>query len=411
LQASAIHLSLRSGAAKAPGHLGIVLVLVAALHLNPIASVFGQDIATIHIAYLEQRTEKPPALSNLQWMLPPEDEGVQGARLAIEDNNTTGRFVKQRYVLDEYIVPVGGDLVAAFRRLHDANNRLVIANLTPEALDVILDRPAAEGMLIFNSGVSDDRFRNQDCRAFLLHTLPSRAMLADALAQYLVKKNWKHWFLVSGTRPEDALFAGAIQRSAQRFGAKIVTTRTWTHDYDARRTAEGEVPIFTQAGEYDVLIVADEAGVFGEYFPYRTWKPRPVAGTQGLVPTAWHKTIEQWGGAQMQRRFQRIANRWMTAKDYAAWVAVRTIGEAATRTGSADYKDIKAFILDEQFELAGFKGRPLSYRSWNGQLRQPIPVTAARALVTLSPQQGFLHQHTELDTLGYDEPECVCRFR
>lgn len=379
----------RSRMTRACGHWSVTGFVVLLFFFGPFAHAVGQDVATVRIAYLEQETERLPAPSNLDWMLPPEDEGVQGARLGITDNNTTGRFINQRFVLNEQVVPGGGNFGEAFLRLHALGERLLIVNLPPTALDVILSKPEAKDMLIFNAGAVDDRFRNEDCRAFLLHTLPSRAMLADALAQYLVKKNWTDWFLVSGLRPEDALFAQAIKRSAQRFGAKIVETRTWTHDHDSRRTAQGEVPVFTQVGEYDVLILADENGLFGEDFPYRTWKPRPVAGTQGLVARAWHKTMEQWGATQMQRRFFKMADRWMTSKDYAAWLAIRSIGEAATRTGSTAFDDIKAYIIGGQFELAGFKGRPLTYRAWNGQLRQPIPVAAARALVTLSPQEGF----------------------
>ena len=58
--------------------------------------------------------------------------------------------------------------------------------------------------------------------------------------------------------------------------------------------------------------------------------------------------------------------------------------------------------------MDGFKGRGLSFRAWNGQLRQPIAVVNSRALVTLAPVEGFLHQRNEMDTLGLDEPESAC---
>lgn len=213
---------------------------------------------------------------------------------------------------------------------------------------------------------------------------------------------------MTGPRPEDALFAAAIRRAAERFGGKIVVEKTWSASHDARRTAQAEVAVFTQVQDYDVLIVADEIGDFGEYLSYRTWDPRPVAGTQGLVPTAWHPTIEQWGAAQLQSRFTRKTGRTMTARDYAAWAAVRTLGEAATRTGSADSATLAAYIRSDALALAAFKGHSLSYRPWNGQLRQPVPLAAPRALVSMSPQDGFLHPETELDTLGYDAPEVRC---
>ncbi len=299
-------------------------------------------------------------------------------------------------------------MAAAVRDLHADGHRFLVTTVGPAALDAILAMPEAQAMLIFNAGAPDDRFRVADCKPSVLHTLPSRAMLADALAQYLVKKNWKRWFLVTGTRPEDALFAEAVRRAAKRFGGAIVAEKTWTFDHDIRRMAQAEMPRFTQVDDYDVLIVADEMGLFGEYLMYRTWEPRLVAGTQGLVPTAWDRTVEQWGAAQLQKRFGAKAGRGMSARDFAAWAAVRSIGEAATRTGATDFETMKTYISGDAFELAAFKGRKLSYRPWSGQLRQPIPVTTARAIVTLSPQEGFLHQHTELDTLGYDEPETKC---
>jgi ABC transporter substrate binding protein (PQQ-dependent alcohol dehydrogenase system) len=99
----------------------------------------------------------------------------------------------------------------------------------------------------------------------------------------------------------------------------------------------------------------------------------------------------------------------MRPKDYAAWAAVRTLGEAVTRTGLADVADLRAYILSDQFELAGFKGRPMSYRPWNGQLRQPIPLVHPQAVVAVAPLEGFLHQFNELDTLGLDRPQSACR--
>ena len=99
----------------------------------------------------------------------------------------------------------------------------------------------------------------------------------------------------------------------------------------------------------------------------------------------------------------------MTVRDYANWAAMRSIGEAVTRTNSSEALKIRAFLLSDQFKLAAFKGTPLSFRAWNQQLRQPILLAAPRSLVSVSPQKEYLHQRTPLDTLGYDEPESACR--
>ena len=89
--------------------------------------------------------------------------------------------------------------------------------------------------------------------------------------------------------------------------------------------------------------------------------------------------------------------------------AVRSVGEAAARTQSGDAKVLRDDIRSPEFELAAFKGRSLSYRAWNGELRQPMLIAQPRALVSLSPQEGFLHPSSDLDTLGFDAPEVKCK--
>ncbi|NOR71000.1 MAG: ABC transporter substrate-binding protein [Methylomarinum sp.] len=368
--------------------------------------VCATDVQTIKIAYITQQQKVPAALSNLDVFI--QQKGRLGTELAIMDNNTTGMFTRQRYELKTIIAPIAADVAEVFKQQAEADTVFIVSNLPSEQLKQIASLDAAKGKLIFDATTTDDALRNEQCINNVLHMLPSRAMRADALAQYMMKKRWNKWFLVSGVTTEDKLYSSAIKRAANRFGMKIVAEKQWTHNYDARRTAQSDVPVFTQGIDYDVLVVADEQGLFGEYLDYRTWNPRPIVGTQGLVPTAWHQTHEQWGAVQIQNRFKAQAKRGMEEQDYAAYLAVRSIGEASVRTKSTQMQDIKDYLLSEQFALQGYKGKPLSFRSWNGQLRQPVLLAAARSLVAVSPVEGFLHPKTELDTLGYDQAESGC---
>jgi ABC transporter substrate binding protein (PQQ-dependent alcohol dehydrogenase system) len=396
------------------------VLLAAALAGDPAAAATAEprtsaaDMQRISIVLARELRDAAPPLSLLD--IAPADDGVAGARLAINDNNTTGRFLKQDFTLE--VVQNGNveELVAQVRKQVEGGAAFVVADASPRATialaDALKDRPA----LILNAGSPDDRLREQDCRANVVHTAPSRAMLADALAQYLVWKQWRRWFLVHGTGPDDEAYAAALRRAAKRFGARIVEERPFKHEGGSRRADGGheqvqqQIPSFTQnAPAYDVLMVADEGGLFGEYLPYRTWDARPVAGTQGLYPTSWHAALEQWGGTQFQNRFRRLASRPMRQLDYDIWVAVRSIGEAATRAKSAEPASMIAHLKSPAFELAAFKGRKLTYRAWDGQLRQPILIATAKLPVTVSPQPGFLHQFSELDTLGIDKPETACR--
>ena len=385
------------------------LTAVAAV---PVTNVHA-DGQTVQIGWLSQVVKRTLPLSYLDQ--PPEDEGVQGARLGIADDDTTGHFTGQSFELVERVALEEGDIAAAFRDLAAKGTRLVVTDLAAPELLAVASLSEAATATIFNTGASDDRLRGEDCHANVLHLLPSRAMLADALVQYLVAKRWPDLLLVVGHGEGDREFAGDIRHAAQKFQAHIVKEKPWTFVPGARRTDTGhfaiqaEVARFTQGISYDVLVVADEEDEFGDDLSYRTFDPRPIAGTQGLVPSAWARPHEQWGATQLQDRFLHQAKRWMTDRDYAAWMAVRAIGEAATRSKSTDPATISAFMRGDRFELAGYKGARLSFRPWDDQLRQPILLADARSLVSVSPQPGFLHQFSELDTLGIDKPETKCR--
>jgi ABC transporter substrate binding protein (PQQ-dependent alcohol dehydrogenase system) len=370
--------------------------------------------ADVAIGYIGRQEPPREPLSFVEPVL--EDEGLQGAQLALKDNQTTGRLLGQNFTLEEVIVEEDGDPAASARELLGRGVRLIVSDLPADALLAIADLPEASDALILNARARDDGLRRDRCRANVLHTIPSRAMLADALGQYLVFKRWTRWFLVEGPTEGDKKYADAIRRTAKRYNAKIVEDKPWTFETGNRRTDSGAVNErdviqgFTQVSDYDILIVADEEDQFGEYLTDRTARPRPVAGTQGLTPTAWSRVTENWGGTQLQRRFERQADRSMTERDYTVWLAVRTVGEAATRTNSADPKTIEGFIRSPDFALGGFKGQPLSFRPWDGQMRQPVLIANPRMLVSVSPQEGFLHPVTELDSLGDDKPETQCKF-
>jgi ABC transporter substrate binding protein (PQQ-dependent alcohol dehydrogenase system) len=339
---------------------------------------------------------------------PPEDLGLAGARLAIRDNQTTGRFLQQEFTLAEASVGAGEDPLPAFDKLVADGAGFVLLDLPTDRLLQIADAAKGRNLVLFNAGASDDRLRGRDCRADLLHIAPSRAMLTDALAQYLMTKKWRNWLLIVGRQPGDAAYAQAVRSSAKKFGARIVAEKPWTFSPDSRTSAQAEVPLLTQGISYDIAVIADETGEFGDLVMYRTWDPRLTAGTQGLVPTSFDPAHELWGASQLESRFMRQSARPMLALDYQMWQAVAALGEAATRTRSVDPSAIGQYLRSPDFQFAAFKGVPLTFRAWDGQLRQPILLAHGTAIVSVSPQSGYLHQRTPLDTLGADEPDSDC---
>jgi ABC transporter substrate binding protein (PQQ-dependent alcohol dehydrogenase system) len=369
----------------------------------------------IKIGYLR---EAPSRIRISLIDVPAANDGLAGAQLATEDDNATGRFLNQRYTLIEKLIGGNDDPGAAINALADQGAAFVVTSLGADRLLKAADAGKTRGETLINALAPDDRLREADCRANVIHVAPTRSMLADALAQYLVWKKWRKWLLIAGSHENDTLFADALRHSATRFGAKIVEQRIFKDTGGARRTDSGvaeiqqQMPVVTQgAADHDVLVAADESEVFAGYLPYRTSDPRPVAGSAGLVPTTWDAAFDQWGAVQLQNRFTKAFQRPMTAHDMQAWTAVRMIGEAAARTGSADPARMLAYMKSPEFSVAAFKGQKLTLRDWNLQLRQPILLFDGRNTVSVSPQEGFLHQVSTLDTLGLDRPETKCSLK
>ena len=392
----------------APRRLAACLLFVGLLLYNGGARA-AQIIA---IDYLGLDTFHAPPSTMLDP--PPRDTGLRGAQLAIADTNTTGRFTGQSFAMHIVVDKDPAAIQQAFARALAAGQRLFVTDLPADLLLQLANMPAAKDALLVDATSTDDRLRGNDCRANTLHVLPSRAMLADALMQYLAAKNWHRIMLLTGRDPADALYADAIRHAAEKFQISLQADRKWSFNPAAQQADTGhyqvndEVASATRGVSYDVLVVADEADNFGDDLAYRTDQPRPIAGTQGLMPSAWSPVMDEYASTQLQTRFHRMAGRWMTARDYGGWLAIRAIGEAATRSASADATAIIAYLHSPEFAVSGYKGPEFSFRAWDGQLRQPVLLADDRSLVSISPQPGFLHQTNELDTLGPDQPETAC---
>jgi ABC transporter substrate binding protein (PQQ-dependent alcohol dehydrogenase system) len=365
------------------------------------------QILDVKILYLEQKIQKPPVLSNI--IEEPDDLGLKGAQVAIIDSNKSAKFLEQSFELVEKISYDENELIQAFEEFIKNNNSYVILNVEDSLLEKIRANSLSKQSLLINASSQSTHLREQICDKNLLHTIASNAMIYDGLMQFLVKRDFKDIFLINGNNPKDVLIKEDIKRAAKKFGANIIKEKVWENNTDIRRKASEEFPSFTQAKDYDVVLLADYFGDFGESIYFNTWLPRPVAGTQGLTPVTWSKVIESNGAAQMQSRFEKFSSRWMQSRDYSNWVAVRAIITAISNTKTADLNTNLEYIYSDKFDIAAYMGRKLSFRDYNGQLRMPIALVQPRALISTSPQVGFLHPITDLDTLGIAPFEMKCK--
>jgi ABC transporter substrate binding protein (PQQ-dependent alcohol dehydrogenase system) len=367
----------------------------------------AQEVTVAHLTY-ERPAPRPHEIT-----LPPVDEGTAGSALAVADNNSGRTAAGPSFNLEAVTLGETDAAADAARRLADEGVRILVVDLSADRLLEVADALAGRDVLIFNAGAGDDRLRGADCRKNVFHVAPSRAMLADAVAQFLAARRWRKVFLLTGPEPADQLYVEAVRRAAKKFSLQITAEKPWDLGPLARTRADSpttaEALVLTRGLDADVIWVADEAGDFGDYLLYHTADPKLVVGTQGLAASTWHRAHDYWGAPQLHSRFIRRAGRPMRPLDYQAWTAVRAIGEAVVRTGSADPRQLAAYLAGSEFDLAAFKGLGLSFRPWDRQLRQPLLLAQPAAVVSVSPQPGYLHQRTVLDTLGADQPESQCK--
>lgn len=293
---------------------------------------------------------------------------------------------------------------AAAQAAEKAGAAIVLTDLGSDATLAVAD---AVKLPVLNLGDSADRLRQQDCRARLFHLIPSERMRADALAQTLVSRKWTRLLLLIGSSPQDQVRAATAQASIKRYGLQVVASKPYKLSADPRERDLANPLLLTAGAAYDAVWVVDSDGEFARSLPYRTVLPRPVVGDAGLVALAWHAQFERYGAPQVSRRFAKAAKRPMTDHDWAAWMggkALIAIAAAEPKGPNAAWaKALAATPVD------GSKGGSLSFRPWDGQLRQSMLLTDGQGVIAQAPIEGLLHPTEVLDTLGADAPEKLCK--
>lgn len=273
---------------------------------------------------------------------------------------------------------------------------------------------AADGarLPVLNVGAAADALRQLDCRRNLYHLNPSERMRADALAQTLVARRWSSVLLLTGPSEADRERSAVVQAALKRYALKVVGSKPFKLSADPRERDLANPLLLTSpstVGSYDVVWVVDADGEFAAALPYRTALPRPVVGDGGLVAVAWSPKFERFGAPQVTRRLVKAAGRAMGAHDWSAWMAGKALVGAAAAAPKGPAAAFQKALAEG--EVDGSKGVAMSFRSWDGQLRQPVLLTDGQSVVAVAPAEGVLHPRNNLDTLGADAPEKLCKAR
>lgn len=333
-----------------------------------------------------------------------------GAALALADAKAIGRATHVDYRMVEASAADAAAIVEAIKGWErDADVHFVLADLPAAALLDVSRGLGDDPVTLLNLSARDDGLRGADCRADVLHVAPSDAMLSDALVEFLVSRKWRKLAALQGPSAEDARAVEALRRSARKFGASLVDVKRFALTNDPRDRDSSDVALLTAGLDYDALYVADSSNEFGRYVPFRTNLPRLVVGSAGLTATPWTWSWDRDGAAQLQHRFERLAMpRRMNAGAYSAWAAARAVVQASLKAGSTGRDAVLGTLLGPDLTLDSVKGTPASFRPWDHQMRQPLLLATADAVIATAPLPEFLHQSDALDTLGVDRPESRC---
>jgi ABC transporter substrate binding protein (PQQ-dependent alcohol dehydrogenase system) len=330
--------------------------------------------------------------------------------LALEDASFAlqgAGFERGRVIAVEAEDPAG--LPGALASLIKQGVRHVVLELPAAAVVQVTAAARGKDVLLINAAAPEDALRAAQCAPFLLHTVPSHAMQADALAQVLVARKWNKPLLLHGPLPQDQLLMAAFSRSAKRFGLRPVAQRPFKLSGDPREREFGNARLLTAGVDYDAVVVLDASGEFARDLPYRTVLPRPVVGSNGLTAQAWSPWYERHGAPQLSRRFFKRTSRAMGSYDWAAWLAARSIAELVSQNAKTGLAEQLKSLKQGNATFDGYKGQAVSFRAWDGQLRQPLMLVHGNGVAEIAPVEGFLHPKSVLDTLGFDAAETGCK--
>ena len=383
----------------------------AALSLLPVAAIAQDAPRDVRIGYLslDYDARYDEKLVYLGLVLDPLTPPVPGARMGVEDLKILADAAGFSATLDEQKAADVAGLVARVQEMAAAGERFIIVDLPADVLDQVAAATRDLKVTLLNTTAHED-FLRERCYPNLLHTAASDRQLADALVQLLRVRNWTNVLVLFGQNPRDKVLADVFTAAAQRLRLNVVDTRQVTQSTDSESMEQNNTLLVTGGVDYDVIYIADTQGDYARYLPYATQLPRPVIGSTGLEAAEWNWTWERDGASQVISRFDRLTgDLHMDGPDWAAWVAAKSVMTAYGKSRKTDPDEIDAWMRGARFGVDGSKGVLMSFRPWDGQMRMPITLSTADAVIEAAPLDGFEHQVTTLDTLGTDQPEFVCK--
>lgn len=137
------------------------------------------------------------------------------------------------------------------------------------------------------------------------------------------------------------------------------------------------------------------------------------AGMAGGAAAAWDARLERFGADQLNQRFRARFGEEMDSQGWVGWFAVKVLWESTLRARSTLPAMLLQYLRGNAAQFDGHKGRPLSFRPWDHQLRQPLYVSTPGSPPVEAPRSTSGSDESSrdfLDRLGTSRGQSSCRF-
>lgn len=368
---------------------------------------FLASLAVAGVASARPRMARAEDVITVGLVLPADSDKAtdlgRGAQLGLDDANALATLFGKRLRLETEVDRGTGQ---AGRALGRAGALAVLGGVGSGAGEGLREVGAA-GTPALNVGAADDRLRNEGCARRVFHVLPSVSMYVDALADFLIaRRKLGRWAVAADRSPRGAEIEAATRRSVGRRGGSVID----------------------DAGAADVLLLAVDEGAIDASVTRARAEGRaadriagigeaglrlPAERAAGIWALGWHWQLERFSARELNARFRRRFSAPLGETSWAAWAAVKLVGEAVVRAGATDPASLIAFMQSGP-PFDGHKGEALTFRQWDHQLRQPLYVAGPRKADEAGADGPFTVLADiggrNLDALGTAMADSRCRF-
>jgi ABC-type branched-subunit amino acid transport system substrate-binding protein len=126
----------------------------------------------------------------------------------------------------------------------------------------------------------------------------------------------------------------------------------------------------------------------------------------------WHESLERYGAGQLNPRFRDRFEKGMGSDAWTGWMAVKIASETCFRATTCAASELLAALERPTTRFDGHKGRPLSFRLGDHQLRQPLYVLRnddpSREIIEVPERTAGSSAADQLDQLGASGAESSC---